>query len=81
MDNKTLIEKDLGPEAKLTLEYKDGQIVLSVDHKGTLGGAGAHVTVEAAMLVDAITDVIPGNWDDALLDDMAKKLLAKKTGA
>lgn len=81
MEQKTLIEKEIGPEAKMKLEFNDGQIRIEISHKGTLGGAGAYGEVEAAMLVDAITDIIPGTMDDALLDDWAKKLLSKKTVA
>lgn len=80
MENKTFVEKDLGPEAKLKVAYENGEMEISVSHKGTIGRASLAVAVDAAQLVDAITDVIPGEWDDALLDEMAQKLLAKKTG-
>ncbi len=79
VENKTFVEKDLGSELKLRVEYKDGQIALSLVHKGTIGGASVMGHIDAAALVDAITDIIPGDMDDALLDTWAQKLLAKKT--
>lgn len=81
MEDKTFVEKDLGPEAKLKVEYAEGKIKLTVTHVGKIGEAGAHIAADAALLVDAITDIIPGEWDDSLLDDLAKKMLSKKTGA
>lgn len=81
MEQKTFIEKEIGPESKLKVEFKDGKIRLEIVHEGKLGGAGMYGEVEAAMLVDAITDIIPGTMDDALLDDWAKRLLSKKTVA
>ena len=79
ISDKTFVEKDLGPETKLTLEYKDGDICLKVIHAGKIGGAGAEIFVDGAMLIDAITDLIPGEWDDKILDGLAEKVLSKKT--
>lgn len=74
-----VIEKELGSELKLVAGYKDGLIILSVVHEGKLGSVKLEGSVGAAELVDAITDLIPGETDDALLDAWAEKLLAKKT--
>lgn len=75
-----MIEKDIGPEAKLKVQFVDGKIQLNIDHQGKIGGAGMYAHVDAYTLVDAITDAIPGEWDDALIDPIVKKLTAKKTG-
>lgn len=77
MENKK-IEKDLGKELKLIGEYIDGQIKLEIVHAGSIGGAGAYVVADAYAIVDAVTDLIPGNWDDAVLDPLAKKFLSKE---
>lgn len=79
IENKTFVEKDLGNELKLKVEYKDGQIGLSIVHQGKIGGATVMAYVDAPALVDAITDIIPGETDDMLLDTWAQKLLSKKT--
>lgn len=57
----------------------DGKAELSFSYEGKLGGAKITVFTDAAKLVDKITDMIPGEWDDTLLDGLAKKLLAKKS--
>ena len=77
MESK-VIEKELGPEAKLKVEYVDGKVRVEVVHKGKIGGAGAYVEVDAYELVDAITDAIPGEMDDTFIDPIAQKMLAKK---
>ena len=79
MEN-TIVKKELGPEAMLTVEFVEGSLKLSVEYKGKLGGADLGVTVDAVQLIDAITDAIPGEMDDAIIDGLAQKLLAKKTG-
>ena len=76
--NKKKLE--LGKEMDLVLKIEGDQLVLRVEHAGTLGSASFHVGVDAAKLVDALTDLIPGEWDDALLDDLAKRVLSKKSG-
>lgn len=81
MEDKTFVEKDIGPETKLIVSYENGQMSIGVKNQGSIGGADLRLWTDAAKLVDAITDVIPGDWDDNLLDDLAGKLLAKKTGA
>jgi len=50
-------------------------------YKGKLGGAGAYGYVPAVDLVDKLTDLIPGEIDDTLLDNWIKKLADKKTNA
>ena len=79
MENKNIIEKEIGPEAKLKVEFADGNLKLMVDHKGKIGGAGLYAEVDAFTLVDMITDAIPGEWDDAFIDPIVKKLSEKKT--
>ena len=78
MDKKIEVSADSDVE----IEFNDkGQAVLSFNHEGKLGGVKVIAYTDAAKLVDKITDMIPGEWDDRLLDDLAKKLLSKKTVA
>lgn len=76
---KKIVEKELGPEAKLKVEFADGKLKLQIDHQGKIGGAGMYAEVDAYTLVDMITDAIPGEWDDAFIDPIVKKLSEKKT--
>lgn len=76
------IEKkvEIGKELDFEIKIENGQALIEVEHEGKLGFAKVQVGVNAAQLIDKITDLIPGEWDDALIDDLAKKLLSKKTG-
>lgn len=74
-------DEELSSEADLEVKLTDeGKAELSFDYEGKLGGAKLTVYTDAVKLVDKITDLIPGEWDDKLLDSLAEKLLAKKTG-
>lgn len=77
--DKQIVEKDIGPEAKLKVEFVDGKLRLMIDHKGKIGAAGMYAEVEAFLLVDMITDAIPGEWDDAFIDPIVEKMSAKKS--
>lgn len=75
-----VIKKSIGPEAELSVSIEDGNVLIGVDYQGKLAGASLAIEIEAVQLIDAITDAIPGEMDDAIIDSLAKKLLAKKTG-
>lgn len=77
--DKKIIEKEIGPETKLKVQFIDGKIALNIDHAGKIGGAGMYAHVDAFTLVDMITDAIPGEWDDAFIDPIVKKMSAKMT--
>lgn len=72
-------EIELGKELKLVLKIEGDKLVLKVVHSGSLGSANLELGVNAAEVVDALTDLIPGEWDDALLDDLARRVLSKKS--
>lgn len=78
-DEKT-IEKKLGGELDLDIKLDGAQAVITIVHEGSLGFAKFEVGTDAVKLIDKITDMIPGDWDDALIDGLAEKLLSKKTG-
>ena len=74
-----MIEKQLGKELELEIKLEGSEAVIAVEHEGSLGSAKVELRVDAVKLVDKITDIIPGEWDDALLDELAKKMLSKKS--
>ena len=77
------MEKEISTEldVDLNLDSETGRLEISGNYEGKIGGAKVSLYTDAVKLVDKLTDVIPGDWDDALLDDLAAKLLSKKTGA
>ena len=73
------INKELGKELELELK-KDGEnAVICISHEGALGYIKLEAGISLADLVDKITDLIPGEMDDAILDGWAQKMLAKKS--
>ena len=79
-ENDNTKEIEVGGELDLEIEFEGGQLVFSLKHEGKLGFAEFKVGSDAVKVVDKITDLIPGDWDDALIDNAVAKLLAKKTG-
>lgn len=79
MEDKKLYEKEIGAEGQMDIKLEDGMVRIEGGYKGKGGGGGLFVYVDPAYLVDKITDLIPGETDDALLDEWAKRLLSKKT--
>lgn len=73
------MEKKLGGELELDIKLEDGMAKIVLVHEGELGGAKIEAYVSAVKLVDKVTDLIPGEWDDQLLDGLASKILSKKS--
>ena len=75
------VSKEISSEVKLDVELtEENTAELTVSYGGKMGGAKLVAYVSLAELVDKITDLIPGEWDDKILDGLAAKFLAKKTG-
>lgn len=74
------IQKDISSELEFDARLEGANAVLTFNYEGKMGGAKIEGHVSLAVLVDKITDLIPGEWDDTLLDGLAAKFLAKKTG-
>lgn len=74
------IKKEISGELDFDIKLEGASAVLTFKHEGKLGFAELKAGVNAAQLVDKITDIIPGEWDDTLLDDLAARVLSKKTG-
>lgn len=73
------MKKELGGELELDVKIENGKAILIVKHEGKLGSIELKGTLDAVILVDKITDAIPGEWDDTLLDPLVAKLMAKKS--
>jgi hypothetical protein len=74
-----ITEGKAGSDGKYKVTYKNGDIRIESNYNAEGVTAGAFIEVEAIYLIDQITDAIPGEMDDAVLDNLARKLLAKKT--
>lgn len=76
------MEKEISSEldVELKLDKDSGRLEIIGEYEGKLGGAKVSLFTDAAKLIDKLTDIIPGQWDDELLDGLAQKLLSKKTG-
>ena len=70
---------DLGNELKLELSMDGDKVRIEAKHEGKLGGAGLYAHTGLIELVDALTDLIPGEWDDRLIDPLVAKMLSKKS--
>jgi len=70
---------ELGSELDFNLKLEDGKAIIELEHEGSLGFAKVQVGVDAVKLVDKLTDLIPGEMDDAILDKWVASLLTKKT--
>ena len=70
---------EVSSESEVDVKLVDGKAVISFNYEGKAGGVRVEAYTDPVALVDKITDMIPGEWDDALLDNLAKKLLGKKT--
>lgn len=75
----TELKKELGGELELEVRLEGAEAILEIKHEGNLGSIKLEGKINAALLIDKITDIIPGEWDDALIDGMAAKMLAKKS--
>lgn len=63
-----LVEKDLGKELKLKLDFTSGKLQLGVilDSEGV--DVGVNVAVDSDYFLDLLADAIPGEVDDAIIE-------------
>lgn len=57
----------LGPEAKYDLAIKDGKVQLSLSYGGAETDATLQINVSAAVFLDKLKAMIPGQVDDLLI--------------
>lgn len=70
---------ELGSELDFNLKIEDMKAIIELHHDGSLGFATVQVGVELVKLVNALTDLIPGEIDDWILDKWMESLKKKKT--
>ena len=58
------------------LENQNFEVALT---SNAVAGASMTLEVPAYALVDKVIDLIPGTWEDDLLEQLAQKLLGKRT--
>jgi hypothetical protein len=64
---KDLFEKQLGAETNVDIDFKDGDLVLTVTYDGKGLRAGVSVKVDGEYFLDKLAEKIPGNIDDAII--------------
>lgn len=82
-ENEVSKEVELSSEVdiEVSLDRDSGRLSLAGKYEGKMGGADIVLHTDAVKLIDKLTDLIPGEWDDRILDNLAQKLLSKKTGS
>lgn len=80
MEDKAIADGKIGAEGEYKVDFSDGRLRIEASYTGKGLRAGSFVEGDAVYLVDKITDAIPGEWDDELLDGLAEKILSKKSG-
>lgn len=72
--------KELGKELDLDIKMGEGGMaIVSISHEGKLGHVKLEAGISAVLLVDKITDMIPGEMDDMVIDKWVESLLSKKS--
>ncbi len=74
MEDKEIVEGNLGSVGKYDVEFKEGNLVVEVDASFGPGSAGLVIKVGAGAVLDAIAKAIPGQIDDAVIGLIKKAL-------
>ena len=62
-----LMEKDLGPEAKMKMEINGVKIVSSMEYAGEGGGGSVSASMDVEYFLGKLAAAIPGSIDDAVI--------------
>lgn len=73
---KQLLEQELGKHGKLTLVVEEGQLKAKIEGSYPMMDLLAPVKTK---FVDKLKGLIPGEWDDKLIDDAWAKAVASLT--
>ena len=68
--------KEISKELDVAVKFEGGKLILSTDYEGKIGGAKLELSINAGILIDAITKVIPGTIDDSI-GELLKQGLSK----
>lgn len=72
------MEKQLGPEAKASLEVVDGKVVVSIKYDGAQASALASVSLSIEEYAKMLKEAIPGQIDDMVIDLLVAALKSIK---
>ena len=61
-----IVDKPIGSEGSLDLQFKDGKLVFLVKHNHASGSVSLVVEEDAGYFLDKLAAVIPGQVDDAI---------------
>lgn len=61
-----MVEEMIGKEGKFSIDFKDGNVVISIMYDGKGADAMMSVTLESGYFIDKVTEAIPGELDDAI---------------
>ena len=75
---KDIVDGKLGTVGAYDLEFKDGELRLTIDVNAPLGigTAGLKLGIKADAVLDAIANAIPGQIDDAVINLIKSALKA-----
>lgn len=60
------LNKEISKELDVGVKFEAGKLILSTDYSGHIGGAKLELSVNASLVIDAITKAIPGTIDDKI---------------
>lgn len=71
---KVIVGGAVGPEAHVDLKLKDGAVVVAVVYKGVDGFASVEVGLLPDAFLDKLKAMIPGSFDDAVIEALKAAL-------
>jgi hypothetical protein len=77
MENKDMVNGNLGSVGKYDVSFKDGSLVAEMDASAGPLSMGVVVKLDAAKVLDALAAAIPGTLDDAVIGVAKAALLGK----
>lgn len=77
MEDKELVQGNIGTVGKYDFSFKEGKFVVEVDATGGPLEGGLVLKLDAGKVLDAIAKAIPGTFDDAIIGVAKAALLGK----
>lgn len=74
MDDKQIVEGNIGNVGKYDVEFKGGHLVASVGANMAVGEVAVELKIGAKQVLDAIAKAIPGQIDDKVIELLEKAL-------
>lgn len=74
-----IVEKKLGAEGELNLEFKEGKICLTISYDGKGVDGGVFANIEPAYFMEKLKTAIPGKIDDVIIDGLTAAFLVSSS--